>query len=196
MRRVLMCALGAVVFGAGHLQAQDCRRYADGTVVVCRRERDRDGDRERERSRHRRWERAPVELGVRGGYDFKDNQGSAGAQLRVPLIRQLAFAPSFDAFLGGSGARWQVNADAIIKPDPLAGLYFGGGAAFLRREFDVAEGTEVKAGYNLLVGLDGGRISGTTARPFAEGRWTGTSGFHAFRLVAGVNVPIARGFGW
>jgi hypothetical protein len=34
------------------------------------------------------------------------------------------------------------------------------------------------------------------ARPFAEARWTGTGRFTGFRLVGGVNVPIASPHFW
>jgi hypothetical protein len=109
------------------------------------------------------------------------------------VIYQLAVAPSFDVFLGDEGANWQFNADGIIKPDVLGGLYVGGGAAVLRREFDVLEGEETKVGWNALVGIDAQRIGGSSLRPFAEGRWTGVGDFSAFRLVAGFNVPISWG---
>ena len=100
-----------------------------------------------------------------------------------------------DVYFGDdTGATWQLNGDAVIRPDQLGGVYFGGGAAAVRREFDPADGTETRAGWNLLLGIGGGRVSGSSLRPFAEGRWTGVGDFTAFRLVAGVNVPIG-GFG-
>jgi hypothetical protein len=182
--------MALMLVGAARAEAQECRRYVGGRVVVC--ERDRDRDREH---RHRHgWDRAPVEFGVRGGYDFKDDQGSAGAQIRIPLVSQFALAPSFDVFLGDPGATWQFNADGIIKPYALGGVYLGGGAAVLRREFDVLKGDETRVGWNLLAGIDAGRVGGSSLRPFAEGRWTGLNDFTGFRLVAGFNVPIS-GFG-
>jgi hypothetical protein len=191
MRRMLFGTLGLLVLVAGHAEAQRCRRYVGGTVVVCDRERERD----HERRRHGDWDRGPIEFGIRGGYDFDGSQGSAGTQVRVPLIPQLVLAPSFDVYFGDdTGATWQLNGDAVIRPDQLGGVYFGGGAAAVRREFDPAEGTQTRAGWNLLLGIDGGRVSGSSLRPFAEGRWTGVGDFTAFRLVAGVNVPIG-GFG-
>ena len=190
MRRPAVCLIALMLAGAVSAEAQQCRRYVNGRVMVCSRDRDRDRD------RHRRsgWDRGPVEFGVRGGYDFEDDQGSAGAQLRIPLVRQFALAPSFDVFLGDPGATWQFNADGIVKPDVLGGLYLGGGAAVLRREFDVLDGEETKVGWNLLAGIDAGRVGGSSLRPFAEGRWTGVGDFSAFRLAAGFNVPIS-GFG-
>ena len=191
MRRMGSFVLLLAVFAAGEAQAQQCRRYAGGTVVVCDRNRgpERGRDRVRERD-HREWGRPPVELGVRGGWDFDGGQGSIGTQLRVPVIRPFAVAPSFDAFFGDEGASWQLNLDGQIRPMALGGLYFGGGGARIRREFDVLAGNETKVGWNALLGIDGGRVARTTLRPFAEGRWSGAGDFHAFRLVAGVNVPI------
>lgn len=187
MRRTAVCLTALMLLGVVNAEAQHCRRYVGGHVVVC------DRDRDHERRRHG-WDRGPVEFGVRGGYDFEDDQGSAGAQIRVPVIRQFAVAPSFDVYLGDEGANWQFNADGIIKPDMLGGVYVGGGAAVLRREFDVLEGEETKVGWNALAGIDAGRIGGSSLRPFAEARWTGVGDdFTAFRLVAGFNVPIS---GW
>jgi hypothetical protein len=177
-----------LVVAAEGAEAQRCRRYVGGGVLICRR--DRDGD----EHRNRRWARDPIEFGIRGGYDFDGHQGSGGAQVRLPLVREFALQPSFDAFFGDEGATWQANLDGVIRPPALGGLYVGGGAAFLRREFDPLEGTETKAGWNALLGLNGGHIARSALRPFAEGRWTGVGDFTAFRLVAGVNVPVG-GFG-
>jgi hypothetical protein len=188
MRRIVFCLMALTVAGAARAQAQtqECRRYAGGTVVICDRHRVREV-----REYRRRYERAPVELGVRGGYDFRDDQGSLGTQVRLPVVRQFAVAPSFDVFFGDAGARWQLNLDGLVRPEQLGGLYFGGGGALIRREFDPADGTDTRLGWNLLAGIDGGRVSGTVVRPFAEARWTGTGDFTGFRLVGGVNVPIA-----
>jgi hypothetical protein len=196
MRRISLALIALLVFTAGSLQAQRCRRYEGGRVVVCERERDRDHVRVR---RDRGWERAPVEFGIRGGADFRDHQGSVGTQARIPLPlpeHVVALAPSFDVFFGDrqGAAEWQGNIDALIEPWALGGLYGGGGAAFLRRDFNGDLSNETKAGFNLLAGIDGGRVARTTLRPFAEARWTLTGDFQAFRLVGGFNVPIS-GFG-
>jgi hypothetical protein len=193
MRKTMVCLMALMVVGAVEAEAQECRRYVGGRVVVC--DRDRDRDRERRHRRHG-WDRGPVEFGVRGGYDFEDDQGSAGAQIRVPLVRQFAVAPSFDVFFGDDdgAADWQANFDGLIRPRALGGVYLGGGVAVLRREFDVLDGEETEVGWNLLAGIEAGRIGGSVLRPFAEGRWTGVEDFNAFRLVAGFNVPIS-GFG-
>jgi hypothetical protein len=198
MKRTLVCLGLLALAGTNALAAQQrerCRRYGDGHVVIC----NRDGDRDRQRNRHRResfWsDRGPVELGIRGGYDFKDDQGSVGAQLRVPVIRQFAVEPSFDAFLGDQGASWQANLDGVIRPRMLGGLYGGGGLALLRRDFN-GSGVETSAGWNLVAGIDGGNLARSALRPFAEARWTGVGDFSGFRLVAGVNVPVSGFTRW
>ncbi len=199
MRRTLVCLGLLLLTGAGSLEAQHrerCRTSRDGRVVVC--ERDRDHDRERPRHRRSRSifrDRGPVEFGIRGGYDFEDHQGSAGTQIRIPVVRQFAMSPSFDAFFGDEGASWQLNLDGLIRPVRLGGLYAGGGVALLRADLD-GTGVETTAGWNLLAGMEGGRITSTALRPFVEARWTGVDDFQGFRLVAGVNVPITGGGRW
>ena len=189
MRRFSFCFAALLLFTAGTLNAQRCRRYEGGRVVVCERERHRRDDRD--------WsDRGPVEFGIRGGADFRDHQGSVGTQARIPLPlpeHVVALAPSFDVFFGDrqGAAEWQGNVDALVKPWALGGLYGGGGASFLRRDFDGDLSNETRAGFNLLAGIDGGRITGSALRPFAEARWTFTGDFQAFRLVGGINVPIS-----
>ena len=143
-----------------------------------------------------RYSRPVAQFGVRGGYDFTDDLGSGGAQVRIPLVPQLLVVPSADVFFNSGGARWQLNTDLVLRPYSLAGVYGGVGVSFLNRDFDTGDlddDTETRAGYTLLVGLDGGRISGSSVRPFVEGRWTQTEDYHPFRLVAGINVPISGG---
>lgn len=177
MKRSLVCLAVLLALGAHEADAQ-CHRVA-GHRICVRHERDHD-------------DRGPVEFGVRGGYDFEEEVGMAGAQVRVPLVSFLAVAPSFDVFFDESDSEWQGNADLLVRPRELSGLYGGGGAAFLRRDFDADGEEETEVGWNLLVGLDGGRIADTRLRPFAEARWSDVEDYDAFRLVAGINVPVSR----
>lgn len=137
-------------------------------------------------------ERPTVEFGVRGGYDFDAEVGSAGAQVRVPLMRQLLLVPSGDVFFAGDNSEtaWQINADLVVRPDELGGLYGGVGAAFLRADFDGDDDEEVEAGYNLFAGIEGSRLLDTRVRPFAEARWSWVDDFDPFRLVIGINTPV------
>lgn len=135
---------------------------------------------------------APVEFGVRGGYDFDAEVGSAGAQVRVPLIRQLLLVPNGDVYFAedDEGTSWQLNADLVARPDELGGLYGGVGAAFLHADFDGDGEQEVEAGYNLLAGIEGGNVFATRVRPFAEARWSFVDELDPFRLVVGINTAI------
>jgi hypothetical protein len=138
------------------------------------------------------WRGATVEFGVRGGYDFDADVGSAGAQVRLPIVRQLLLVPSADVFFsdGEEGTTWQLNADLIARPDELGGLYAGVGAAFLREDFNADGEQEVEAGYNLLAGIESGALLDTRLRPFAEARWSFVDELDPFRLVVGLNVPV------
>ena len=189
--------LTLLLLGAQGLDAQ-CRDSRGRRDRDCR---DRDRDRDRDRSRvvvvHRSSSPTAVQFGVRGGFDFRDEVGSGGAQFRIPLVPQVALSPSADVFFGDGGPDWQLNADLLFRPHVLAGVYGGLGVAFVNREHDrfaPDEGDdETEVGVNLVGGLEGGRISGSTLRPFVELRWTAVEDYSPFRLVAGFNVPVSRG---
>src|SRR5690606_35768517 len=137
--RLILCLVVALTLTADSLEAQR-RRSGDGGFFGRG--------------------RPPVEFGVRGGYDFDADVGSAGAQLRVPLIRQLLVVPSGDVFFAddGQGTNWQINADLLARPDGLGGVYGGIGAAFLRSDFAGDDDQEVEAGYNLFAGMEGASL--------------------------------------
>ncbi len=203
-----LLALGTAVDAAAQTR---CYIWRDGRRVECddERERERNRDRERRREEERRREREreraqerarnqrlfgwmePAQFGIRGGYDFDADVGTAGAQIRAPLAPGLVLAPSADVFFNDSPTEWQINADLLVRPAALGGLYGGFGAAFLNRDFDVVGDDETEVGLNLILGLESGRIRNTSVRPFVEGRWTTVEDYDAFRLVAGINVPIS-----
>ena len=202
-RVFLLAAL--LVLGAGEAAAQSrCYIWRDGRRVQCpedddRRDRERRRDEERRRREEasrraiRRFTNEPASFGVRGGYDFQEDAGIAGAQFRIPVARGLAFSPSADVSFTDSETDWQVNTDALIRPPALSGLYGGLGAAFIHTSLDEISPAETSVGLNLILGLESGRIRDTTIRPFVEGRWTLVEDYDAFRLSAGFNVPVA---GW
>lgn len=173
--RILICVMMLSMTGVELLDAQ-CRgsrcRHRDRVEV---RHSDRPG---------------PAQFGIRGGYDFGDDTGTAGAQVRVPLIRQLLLIPSADVFFDDTATEWQLNADFAVRPATFGGVYAGAGAAFLERDFGFPDDDDVQVGWNVLLGLDGRRVLDTRLAPFVEGRWTGVQGYRPFRLVAGVNVPL------
>lgn len=193
MQRFLVCLVALLLLGTQTLEAQQrCRNS-------CDRERDRTRVRvittsERARVAPARARNPSAEFGVRGGYDFDDEVPSAGAQLRIPLTREIHLIPSGDIFLDDAPTQWQLNADAVFRPDGLGGLYGGGGLAFASRDFDEdPDGErENRSGFNLLVGLDGGWLGSATVRPFVEARWTNIDDYRPFRIMLGINVPIRR----
>ena len=202
----LLAALLALGTAADAAAQTRCYVWRDGRRVECERDRERERERERERRREaeRRRERErsrtvlvwggrgdPAQFGVRGGYDFDADVGTAGAQLRVPLAQGLALAPSADVFFNDSPTEWQINADLLLRPAALGGLYGGFGAAFLNRDFELEDDSDTEVGLNLILGLESGRIRNTSVRPFVEGRWTTVEDYDAFRLAAGINVPIS-----
>lgn len=191
MRRAWLAAVALLLAaGAVPVEAQRtrCWRVRDGRVTRCESD-----DHDRGRRRHHLQQ--PVELGIRGGYDFDADGGTFGAHLRVPVMElPIALVPSFDLPLDneGDGPDWQANADLVVRPPNLAGLYAGIGAGFVHLHDEVEDDDETEVGLNLLVGLDGGRIAETRVRPFAEGRWTRIDDDRdAFRLVAGFSVAVS-----
>ncbi|HEX2094739.1 MAG TPA: hypothetical protein VHG28_20210 [Longimicrobiaceae bacterium] len=192
MRHWPVCLFLLLLLGAQSLEAQ-CSRLSGRRYRECRERMERS-------NRSRSFTVEPVQFGVRGGYDFEEDVGLAGAQIRIPLAPQIAVSPSADVFFGddedGDGTEWQLNADLLVRPYALGGLYGGIGVAFMNRDFDpddFDEDSETEVGYNLLVGIESGPLSGSTLRPFAEARWTGIDDYIPFRLVAGFNVPISGG---
>lgn len=171
MTRILVCLIAVSLCAVEAADAQRSTRRTKHTTHIV--------------------SRAPtVEFGVRGGYDFEENAGSAGAQLRIPLAHPIQLVPSGDVFFADARTQWQLNGDLIFRPLTLGGLYGGVGAALVSREFDDLEPRETRAGFNLVAGLRGNRLSDTNVYPFAEARWTAVSDYTPFRLTLGVDVPI------
>jgi len=190
MRRAWLVVVALVLAAdAMPVEAQRtrCWRVRDGRVTRCQTD---DHDRVRRRSDLQQ----PVELGVRGGYDFEADGGTFGAHLRVPVAGPVSVVPGLDLSLDDEGPAWQANADLVVRPPNLAGIYAGIGAGFvhLHDDDDLEDDDETEVGLNVLVGLDGGRIAETRVRPFAEGRWTRIDDDRdAFRLVAGFSVAVS-----
>ena len=137
------------------------------------------------------WTAGPVQFGVRGGHSFDERVASAGAQLRVPLLRQLLVLPSGDVYLGDAArSDWQINGDLAVAPDGFGGLYGGIGVAFLNHDPDEDGDDEAETGYNLFAGLVGNPLLDARVEPFVEARWTYVDDFSPFRLVLGINVPV------
>jgi hypothetical protein len=151
----------------------------------------RTGDRPtREEIRQRLADRPPPPpaVGIRALYDFGINDFGVGAHVQVPVGRILRVAPSAEVYFGDE-TTWQMNADAVIS---LLLLRAGGGLAVVdgARVADADQGVET--GLNLFAGIQLQRLR-AAFRPFADARWTFLGGETAFRLVAGVNIPLAGG---
>jgi len=179
---VSIVVLVTVLWDAAPVEAQ-CRRVGDHEVCIGRAHDD-----------------GGVSFGIRGGYAFDQDVGSAGVQLRIPLASFVSIAPSFDVFFDDldaasvEGTDWQGNLDLLLRPRGLGGIYAGAGLALADVQRvdldDVSSGTE--AGWNLLVGIRGTSFAEVRLTPFAEARWTGIAGEEDFRLVLGMNIPIGR----
>jgi hypothetical protein len=101
-------------------------------------------------------------LGPRLTYNFDAELFGIGAQLGVPIARQLEFYPSFDIYFPESGSMWALNADLKyrITTDRSADwLYVGGGVNITGLDRGSADRT--KAGANILFGVEPlrGRVS-------------------------------------
>src|SRR5918995_6033515 len=108
----------------------------------------------------------PFEAGVRVGRDFENHAWLAGAQVRIPVGRNLELRPSGDLlFPRDEGMGWQLNGDAAIRFGQ-GGIYAGAGIAFLH-----PKGAETSNGYNLFFGLGSSNVS-SPWKPFLEFRWT------------------------
>ena len=128
----------------------------------------------------------PIEAGLRAGRDFENHAGSVGAQIRVPLGRNLEFRPSGDFFFPKDGKTGrQLNADAALRFGD-GGFYAGGGWAFV----DLAESGGKQRGHNLFFGVSD--QPGRSLTPFAEFRWTFYNETSPFRLAVGFNFAPAN----
>lgn len=124
----------------------------------------------------------PIMFGPRVGRDFENRAWSLGAQVSVPVGRNLELRPSGDFFFPRGGATgWQANGDAAIRFGQGGGLYAGGGIAFAH-----PGNGETSTGYNLFFGLSKA-ASSVRLKPFIEFRWTFVSDTSPFRLALGFN---------
>lgn len=129
-----------------------------------------------------------MHLGPRVSYQFDLEEFGIGAQLSVPLARQLEFYPSFDYFFVEPGSFWHLNADLKyrIATRDINWLYLGGGLNVARRS--VNDNDNTGAGINAFVGAESraGRV-----HPFAEFRFTSNDGSTA-QLSAGLNFTLRQ----
>ncbi|NKB72078.1 MAG: hypothetical protein GKR89_33795 [Candidatus Latescibacteria bacterium] len=128
-----------------------------------------------------------VEVGLRGGYDYRDDRWTGGGQVRWAWSRwvRLMLVPSGDVFVGKGKDHWQANADIILSP---GALYVGLGRGYTNRlafNSDKGEwGTNVFFGFRMP-------FYRFPLKVRIEGRWTYIERQDPFQVV----VSFSRGFG-
>lgn len=137
----------------------------------------------------RRSFRPPPEIGLRGGYEFRGKDFSAGVQMRFPLARGSDLIPSADwVFVGGTN--FQLNLDLALPLMPGGGFYGGGGLGVAFTDRGVESGLDKEVGGNLFVGVAPYKTKRRGLRWFAEVRAFLRSGRNPLSLNIGLNAPV------
>lgn len=161
MRKAYVTLLAGVLL-AGSLQAQ--RRTARGGTYTAI---------------------DPMRLGPHIGYNFDADALALGAQLTMPLTRQIELYPSFDYYFVDPGTLWAINADVKFRPPTrLGALYVGGGLNYLHASVAGASAGDVNL--NLLGGWEFRR---RPLHPYAEARLILGNG-SAFQIVGGISFNL------
>jgi hypothetical protein len=128
-------------------------------------------------------------FGPRLSYNVDAEMFGVGAQLGVPVARQLEFYPSFDIFFPDRGSAWGINLDLKYRVSPAASnlLYLGGGVNMSGNKPEGGN-SNTRARANLLAGIESRR---GPVHPFAELRAILGSG-STVQLAAGLNFTLAR----
>ena len=124
-------------------------------------------------------------LGPRVIYDFDVEEFGIGAQLGMPIARNLEFYPSFDYFFVEPGSLVQLNVDLKYHvPAAFNWLYVGAGLNVTRRSVGEFENTDT--GLNIFGGYESlrGRV-----HPFVEVRIVAGDGSRA-QLAGGLNFTL------
>ncbi|HUL02715.1 MAG TPA: hypothetical protein VLV16_05725 [Gemmatimonadales bacterium] len=97
-----------------------------------------------------------LEIGGHFGYSFDFDQTLVGAQLALPIARQLDLYPSLDWYSGSGSPDWGLNLDLRIRPPRLSQTwYLGSGVNLLWADglsgdhttnFNVEGGLETRSG--------------------------------------------------
>lgn len=129
------------------------------------------------------------EAGLRGGFEFKNDDWSAGAQLRFPLARGSELIPSGD-WIFRSGTNFRLNLDLAVPLMPRGGFYGGGGLGVDFTDRAVSSGLATTYGGNLMLGVAPYKSGRHGLHWFAEGRWFLKNGPNLFTLVIGLNARL------
>lgn len=130
--------------------------------------------------------KTPPDVGLRGGYEFKGKDFTAGAQIRIPLARGSDLIPSGDWYFSG-GKNFQLNLDLALPLMPGGGFYAGGGLGVVFTDETTTYGGNVFAGVAPYKSRDVG------LRWFLEVRSLIRSGTNPLHLVIGLNAPLGGG---
>lgn len=139
----------------------------------------------------RRAYRPPPEIGLRGGYEFRSKDFSAGAQIRIPLARGSDLIPSGDWFFTG-GTNFQVNLDLALPFMPGGGFYGGGGLGVAFTDLGVTSGLATTVGGNLFAGVAPYKDKKSGLHWFAEVRAFLRGGRNPLSFIIGLNTPLGR----
>ncbi len=137
----------------------------------------------------RRGRKTPPDVGLRGGYEFRGKDFSAGAQMRIPLARGSDLIPSGDWFFTG-GTNFQLNLDLALPLMPGGGFYAGGGLGVAFTDRGGSSGLNETVGGNLFVGVAPYKSRRQGLRWFLEVRSFVRSGTNPLMVVVGLNTPL------
>ena len=133
--------------------------------------------------------RPPPDIGLRGGYEFRGKNFSAGAQMRIPLARGSDLIPSADWVFAG-GTNFQLNLDLALPFMPGGGFYGGAGLGVAFTDRGTESGLDNEVGANLFVGVAPYKTTNRGLRWFAEVRAFLRSGRNPLSLNIGLNAPL------
>ncbi len=141
---------------------------------------------------------APIQVGVRGGYDYNSTGYLLGAQLHIPLLPTgiVEIMPNADVtFLKGL-KEYQYGVEAVfVTGGRRGGLYAGGGIGWRNSIYEQAPKRETKTTPTVVVGLRANEIPSIHLVPQVEVRWIFLPDVKVDPRVLsfGVNLPL---WGW
>lgn len=140
---------------------------------------------------------APIQIGVRGGYDYNSTGSLLGAQMHIPVLPAgwVELMPSTDVtFLTGL-KEYEYNLEAVVvSGGRRGGFYAGGGLGWRNTIYDDGAGRETRRGGTVVVGLKTASMVGPGINVQIESRWIFIRGPVKPRtLTFGVNIPL---WGW
>jgi len=133
--------------------------------------------------------RPPPEIGLRGGYEFRGKDWSAGAQARASLARGSDLIFSGDYFFA-DGTNFQLNMDIALPLMPGGGFYAGGGLGMAFTNVGVSSGLATTIGGNVFIGLAPYKSKSQGLHWFIEGRMFLRNGENPLMVVLGLNTPL------